>query len=62
MSQTDELKQLMSNAKTLIDELPGGEMLERDQDQVIQALETLKKQKLYDIFQPLCLIHGIDEK
>ncbi|KIO26798.1 hypothetical protein M407DRAFT_243604 [Tulasnella calospora MUT 4182] len=42
---TNELKERIVEAKTLIDALPGGEMLIEHQDEVIKALEQLKAQK-----------------
>ncbi|KAG9047287.1 hypothetical protein FS837_002595 [Tulasnella sp. UAMH 9824] len=43
--QTNELKERIAEAKSLIDALPGGEMLIEHQDEVIKALEQLKAQK-----------------
>ena len=45
LSQTEELKKAIADAKTLVDTLPGGQMLLTDQDAVIAALESLKARK-----------------
>ncbi|KAG8898517.1 hypothetical protein FRB99_007387 [Tulasnella sp. 403] len=45
-SAVEDLQSLITHATELINTLPGGEMLPRDQDAVIAALEKLKSEKL----------------
>ncbi|KAG8937252.1 hypothetical protein FRC03_010106 [Tulasnella sp. 419] len=49
---TNELKSLISRAKSLVDSLPGGDMQLEDQDEVIKALRQVRdeKQKYLELF------------
>jgi len=42
---TDDLKMKLARARELVDGLPGGEMLRRDQDQAIEVLQKLRDQR-----------------
>jgi len=42
---TDDLKRKLARARELVENLPGGKMLVRDQDQAIKALEGYKQQR-----------------
>lgn len=43
--QTNEFKDALNKAKTLVNALPGAELLVEDQDEVIAMLENLRDKK-----------------